>query len=367
MLAWLLLSFYVGMRRSFFKANRVGWRGLILGLLGLGACASPSPDSLSVDALFDLDHEIVASSQSAILAIIAPALDGSVEVLASSPMAAASAVELTGSFDRSLHTHIVLLTFAESYSDSAVHFVLPEAATNELETLIPTGVFFASVGYTSQRIALTPVNEAAPSDVQTFSTMIHIAIEEVEPSPPPSPTPLPVCDNVALGKRVMASGDAYPGTDPNMATDGIVGEPHWAGYGPQFAIIDLGQDTLIEGIKVRPLGDSGPDHYFYVFAWNVSYALDDPFGAGLPNTFLDFTEVEKLSGGGTWVEPGVSITDGWPEGSNGGNAVHDPRYDQFQFSFAPVQARYVKIDITQGDLDTDSNLQEVEICRSSGL
>lgn len=164
-------------------------------------------------------------------------------------------------------------------------------------------------------------------------------------------------ENVGLNKNVTASRSDY-NTSAQMAVDGQgEGGNTWVAIGaPNWAVVDLGQDTSISRIKVNPFNVSG-GIYYYQGAWNVRYATSSS-----PNTWLHFTEVVKNTGGGSLLGQGISIENGDP-----GSRSRDPAFLFYDFSFKGAEARYVRFECTVGDEDNDTNLNEIEVYTSGGI
>ena len=159
--------------------------------------------------------------------------------------------------------------------------------------------------------------------------------------------------NIALNKQVTSSGNEYtPGTEIRIV-DGIVDEvgEFWAARGvPNWIVIDLGNIHTIDGINVNPFGRAS-SNYWYAEAWNVKYAVEES-----PSIFLDFLNVVKVNGVAPLTEDGISVMNGDPV-----HGLADNGYQYYEFAFDPVDVRYVRIEVTKGDADGDSNLDEVEV------
>lgn len=156
--------------------------------------------------------------------------------------------------------------------------------------------------------------------------------------------------NLALSKTVTASNEFYfPASYMVDGTWDSQGQ-YWAALGsPNWAVIDLGQDYDITRINVGPYGNNGP--YYYVNTWNIRYAISSQ-----PTNWLDFTNVNKLDGSGSLTGPGIGITNGDP-----GHTNPDDDYKYYEFSFDTVNARYINYTVIQGDGDSDSNCDELEL------
>jgi len=160
--------------------------------------------------------------------------------------------------------------------------------------------------------------------------------------------------NLALNKSVTASNEAY--VPAARMADGIVDvdSNYWGAQGsPNWAIIDLGQDYNVDRIKVNPFG-VGAGIYYYVNAWNIQYATSLE-----PNIWKDFSGVNKILGAGTLLSNGINIT-----GGNPGHTNSDEIYKNYEFSFTPVNARYVRYFVTEGDGDGDGSAAELEVYAS---
>lgn len=189
----------------------------------------------------------------------------------------------------------------------------------------------------------------------SYSNEVFMQIETETPdtTSPATPTGFGIVKNIALNKGIASSGNEFTLGTEAWVTDGIVDEAgkFWAARGvPNWVIIDLGDTYKIDAIKVNPFGRDA-NNYWYADAWNVKYATEEN-----PDTFLDFITPTKLSGTGLLIGSGISVTDGDP-----GHGLADDGYQYYEFAFDPVGVRYVWVEITEGDADGDSNLDEVEI------
>ena len=163
-------------------------------------------------------------------------------------------------------------------------------------------------------------------------------------------------DNLALNKPVTSSGNEYTSGTYTKINDGIVNEVNqfWAAGGtPNWVVIDLEATYTVDRIKVNPFGRAS-SVYWYESAWNVKYATESD-----PNTFLDFTSPVKLSGAAPLAGSGISIVDGDP-----GTGVADRGYQYYEFTFDPVNVRYIRFEVTRGDKDGDANLDEIEVLKT---
>ena len=161
-------------------------------------------------------------------------------------------------------------------------------------------------------------------------------------------------ENIALNKPVIPSGNEFtPGLQTKVSDGVINGEGlFWAASGvPNGVIIDLRETYTVDRIKVNPFGRANATLYYYDSAWNVKYAITSD-----PNTFLDFANTLKIKGAGLLAGGGISITNGDP-----GTGLEDEDYQYYEFKFDPVQVRYIRFEVTAGDKDGDSNLDEIEV------
>jgi uncharacterized repeat protein (TIGR01451 family) len=153
---------------------------------------------------------------------------------------------------------------------------------------------------------------------------------------------------------VEEGGEIYSGMTGDKAVDGIKATQgnFWAGKGsPNYLIVDLGKAYKINRIVVRPFGhSSSPSAYFYDDEWQVTYSLDK-------STWHNFSNVGKIQGAGSLSGGGISIVNGNP----GDTSNHSEDYKNYEFIFTPVQARYIKFNVTKGDVDNDANLEEIEV------
>jgi len=206
---------------------------------------------------------------------------------------------------------------------------------------------------------LTPTKTSMATSTSTPTPLLLTATPMATDTPaplPPTATPpatLPSnLTNVALGKPVTTSNEEY--LPAGHLVDGIWDQSwnYWAGRGtPNWIKVDLGQDYRIEGIKVGPFGNGGAEGYYYDQAWSIRYAA-----ASSPDAFSDFTTVDKLSGAGTLAGGGINVTDGDP-----GSAASDEDYKYYEFTFDPVEARYILYAVVEGDRDGDSDGAEIEV------
>jgi hypothetical protein len=158
--------------------------------------------------------------------------------------------------------------------------------------------------------------------------------------------------NPALDSPVSSDGDEFPHGDAEKLVDGAwdVFRSHWASRGaPAWVEVDLGGQTTLTGLTLRPFAGSPGRSYYYNEAWNVQYR--DSQGA-----FQAFTNVQKIAGAGDLVGPGIAISNGDP-GTNQSNEA----FKFYDFSFSPVSTRVVRFNVTAGDRDGDSNGSELEL------
>jgi hypothetical protein len=213
-----------------------------------------------------------------------------------------------------------------------------EAAMATSHTVTLTGLFRGTPYYF--RVGSTDASGNGPSisNEVTFTTPASPAIE-----------------NLSLGKAVTGGSSDW-GTSVSSMVDGVWDDPasnpasKWAADAvPNWVQVDLENDYLISTIKVGPYSNGGTVWY-YDAAWNIKYK------SSIDTEWKDFTHVVKLSGAGTLVGPGISITDGNPGHNNS-----DDNYKYYSFKFDPVVAKYIKFEVTQGDNDSDANGSEIEI------
>jgi hypothetical protein len=154
------------------------------------------------------------------------------------------------------------------------------------------------------------------------------------------------CDNVALGAVATATGDAYHGCGPERAVDGVWDtDCGWGAQGLQELYIDTGDLYLIERLLVGPFS-----HYYYVDEWYITHSTDGV-------TWNDFAGVTKLRGAGDLGPTGIAISNGDP-----GTGDDEPLYKLYEFTVTPTELRYVRITVVVGDIDSDSNIDEIELC-----
>ena len=160
-----------------------------------------------------------------------------------------------------------------------------------------------------------------------------------------------VIENLSSGKPVTGSRSDW-GTSISSMVDGLSNDPdaRWAAYGvPNWVEVDLENDYMISMINVCPYLKVD-NLWYYDEAWNVKYK------GSADGEWKDFTSVVKLSGAGTLIGPGISVTGGDPSHHNS-----DDDYKYYSFSFTPVVAKYIRFEVTQGDSDGDSTGTEIEI------
>jgi len=156
--------------------------------------------------------------------------------------------------------------------------------------------------------------------------------------------------NLALNKPTEYSGTVYGNMTPALAVDGIknTSANYWAGQGaPNWIIIDLQVNQTINKIIVRPYGWNSP-YYYYDNEWDIKYSLNK-------TTWSDFVNVSKIKGAGTLTGPGIHITSGNP-----GTASNEA-YKEYELTFNPTPVRYIRFYVSNGDVDNDSNLEEIEV------
>ena len=155
--------------------------------------------------------------------------------------------------------------------------------------------------------------------------------------------------NLALGKFTKSS-PSWSGSSSEKAVNGRIGEvmSHWSGKGLGWLVVDLGVNHKISVIKISPFGRTN-SRYFYNSAWNVKFSTDG-------QNWQNFQNVKKLSGAGQIGNFGISISGGDP-----GHGNTSPEHQFYEFSFDQVATRFVKFEVVGGDVDGDSNLDEIEI------
>lgn len=159
-------------------------------------------------------------------------------------------------------------------------------------------------------------------------------------------------ENLSVGKTVTAGSSDW-GTSVSSMVDGRWDDPvaNWAADAvPNWVQVDLEGNYLISTINVGPYSNGGGNVWYYDGAWNIKYK------SSTDAEWKDFTHVVKLSGAGTLVGPGISITNGNP-----GYNYSDNNYKYYSFKFDPVIAKYIRFEVTQGDKDGDANGSEIEI------
>jgi hypothetical protein len=157
-------------------------------------------------------------------------------------------------------------------------------------------------------------------------------------------------ENIALDKAVEDGGVIYDGMPGTKAIDGIknTSRNYWAGISsPNWMLIDLQDIYTIDKIIARPYGWNDP-RYYYDDEWEIKYSLDK-------NSWNDFTNVTKVRGNGSLSGSGIQIIKGNPGEGN----YED--YKEYEFTFNPTDVRYIRFYVSKGDIDNDSNLEEIEI------
>ncbi|MCP4204692.1 MAG: discoidin domain-containing protein [bacterium] len=194
----------------------------------------------------------------------------------------------------------------------------------------------------------------------TGSDSVSVTVEVVSNNAPAVTisSPAPASCSLAVGEAVTSSGNEFPGREAAKLVDGMANQADvfWAADGNgNWVEIDLGTEQTVDSLKVAPFAGSPGNPYFYDEAWTVQYR--DSAGV-----LQHFASVGKTAGAGTLAGPGISITDGRP-----GITTADTDYMYYEFDVAPVELRYVRITVTIGDRDLDSNGAELELCRSNLL
>ncbi|MCJ7816560.1 MAG: discoidin domain-containing protein, partial [Candidatus Aenigmarchaeota archaeon] len=156
--------------------------------------------------------------------------------------------------------------------------------------------------------------------------------------------------NLALGKSATASRSDW-GSSPSSVVDGNydTAASRWTATGLQWVQIDLGSDYQISRTGVRPYGQPEAQTCYYANAWNLK------FRDSSSSSWSDFSGVTKVAGAGTLSPPGISIINGEPS-----SGLCDNSYKVYNLTFNPVSARYIRYEVTDGDVDGDSNLDEIE-------
>lgn len=161
------------------------------------------------------------------------------------------------------------------------------------------------------------------------------------------------CVNLARDAAATATGTHYFHAEAEHAVDGIeLSGSAWVAHqpSPQSLTVDLGVIASVNRIIVNPCHhptDPGP--WYYTSDWNIQRSTNGV-------EWHDFTEVELRWGEGSLVGPGIAITGGDP-----GN-VSDLGYQQYVLDFTQVGVKYVRFTVIHGDVDDDSNLDEIKIC-----
>ena len=158
--------------------------------------------------------------------------------------------------------------------------------------------------------------------------------------------------NLALSKPVTAGSSDW-GALETYIVDGIwdqTGIGWSADAVPNWVEIDLEQDYQISRISIGPYMRSSDTAWNYNDEWSIRYRNSTDA------QWRDFMGVSKLSGAGTLQVQGISITDGNP-----GHRNSDDSYKHYNFTFDPADARYIRYDVIVGDLDDDSNGNEIQV------
>jgi hypothetical protein len=190
-------------------------------------------------------------------------------------------------------------------------------------------------------IGATPVQ--LPVEMSGLSIWLLIARSLISP-----------CDNVAFGAAVNASGEDYPGCEAEQAVDGIWDfDCGWASNGLQHLDVDTGDLHVIDRVLVGPYAPwqiPNDEYYYYDAEWNIIHSTDAA-------SWSQFEGVTKLQGAGDLGPVGIAISNGDP-----GTAANDPAYKVYEFTVTPTELRYVRISIVVGDEDSDSEIEEIELC-----
>ena len=168
------------------------------------------------------------------------------------------------------------------------------------------------------------------------------------------------CESLALLSRDKPGtviGTNFGDSSASEAVDGVVGvfRGYWACMLECSLIIDLESEQLVEELELWPGGNALPSVYYLQESWRVRYATESD-----PDRFLDFEGVDKTAGAGT-LGTGISISDGWPPTHEAAPEERHPEHERYLFRVAPTKLRFVRFDGLVGDLDGDTNLDEIEI------
>ena len=165
-----------------------------------------------------------------------------------------------------------------------------------------------------------------PSD-ETSVSPIALAKQFLERYP--LPTPEVSEPGIAVGKPVSVSGGTEPGHDPEQAVDGRIGGGYWsASPYPQWLKIDLQKIEKIDRVQVCTYHD-GERFYKYT--------------------------VEVSANGSTWS----TVVD---ESQNTKPASRRGKV----YTFNPVDARYVKVNMLYNSANIGVHLTEVKVFRAGG-
>ncbi|HLG18183.1 MAG TPA: Ig-like domain-containing protein [Bdellovibrionota bacterium] len=165
---------------------------LLLAVLVLVVGTSCSKESPSDVTIGYSASELSASSGSAILGVIAPAADGSVEILYASPFLPPDQIQLSNLSIPRVDAEVVILTFSEALAGVQPTFLPPSAQkSGNLVHLPPNGIFHAAVQGARSFVPLADSDPKATL-IQAFADMVCVdssVLVEVTPTPSPSPTP----------------------------------------------------------------------------------------------------------------------------------------------------------------------------------
>ena len=165
------------------------------------------------------------------------------------------------------------------------------------------------------------------------------------------------CGNLSSGRPATAIGMTFSGSSPGEAVDNAVGQTqgYWACMNTCSLVVDLEQTVRVDRIDVWPGGNSLPTAYYLQRSWRVVYAHADD-----SDTWLDFSQVVVDSGVGT-LGPGLRIAEGWPPQHANDSTVRHQEYEFYRFRFAPVSARFIRFESIEGDVDNDTNVDEIAV------
>ncbi len=146
------------------------------------------------------------SGNSALLAAISKAGDGSPNVLYSSNFQNIDSLQLSTDLPSDLSTVLVLLVYEENLGGQNSFIVDPAQATTDLVHLDPEGVFVSTLG-TGATFTLLTESDPNFALVESFVEKVFVSKSAVTPSPSPSPTPS------ELSVIAEASGNNMDSTD----------------------------------------------------------------------------------------------------------------------------------------------------------